>query len=73
MSLMATMAQKIACEKKFRAIVSRTDLPEPDRIEYGCTCIWVIWEEPKVAVRVDIDVDPDFDYDAQEVLPMGEP
>jgi hypothetical protein len=69
---MATMAEKIECERKMRSMLARTDLPEPDRIEYGCTCIWVIWEEPKVAVRVDIDIDPDFDYDGEEAVPMPE-
>jgi hypothetical protein len=56
---MATLAQKIKCEQKVRAMIESSGLPEPDEIEYGYTCIWVIWEEPKLALRIDIDTDPE--------------
>jgi hypothetical protein len=62
---MATLADKIRCERKILAMVADQGLPKPDEVEHGYTCIWVIWHEPKVALRIDIDKDPDFDYDAQ--------
>lgn len=52
---MATLAQKISCEQKVRAIIERGGLPEPDEIEYGSTCIWVLWYEPKLALQIDVD------------------
>jgi hypothetical protein len=60
---MATLAQKIKCEQKVRAMLDSNGLPEPDEIEYGYTCIWVIWQESKLALRIDIDPDPDYDYE----------
>ncbi len=30
-------------------------LPEPDRVEYGHTCIRFFWDETKVVLVVDID------------------
>ena len=34
-------------------------LPEPDRVEYGHTCIRLFWNETKVALVVDIDEPPE--------------
>jgi hypothetical protein len=62
---MATLQQKVKCERKMRSIIEASGLPEPDEVEYGYTCIWVIWNEPKVALRIDIDEDPDLDYESQ--------
>lgn len=33
-------------------------LPDPDRVEYGHTCIRLFWEETKVVLVVDIDEPP---------------
>jgi hypothetical protein len=63
---MATQAQKLRCEQKVRAMLEAQGLPEPDEIEHGYTCIWLIWQEPKLALRIDIDEDPEFDYERQE-------
>ena len=34
-------------------------LPDPDRVEYGHTCIRFFWNESKVALVVDIDEPPE--------------
>jgi hypothetical protein len=34
-------------------------LPEPDRVEYGSTCIRLFWEDTKVMLVVDIDEPPE--------------
>ena len=52
---MATLAQKIAAETMVREMIAENGLPEPDDIEYGFTCIRVLWNDPKVALVVDID------------------
>lgn len=52
---MATLAEKLRCERRVRSMIAESGMPEPDEIEYGYTCIWVLWNEPKVALRIDID------------------
>ena len=52
---MATLAQKIKAETMVREMIAENGLPEPDDIEYGFTCIRVLWNDPKVALVVDID------------------
>ena len=52
---MATLAQKIKAEAMVRELIAENGLPEPDEIEYGFTCIRVLWNDPKVALVVDID------------------
>ncbi len=56
---MATLKQKIAVECKMRALIETEELPEPDWIEYGHTCVRVIWERPKLCVVIDIDEAPE--------------
>jgi hypothetical protein len=56
---MATLAQKIRAEKQMRDLLEEGGLPQPDYIEYGYTCIRLIFEEPKLCVVIDIDEPPD--------------
>jgi hypothetical protein len=56
---MATLAQKIRCEKHAREMLQREGLPDPDRVEYGHTCIRLFWEHSKVVMVVDIDDPPE--------------
>jgi hypothetical protein len=56
---MATLAQKIRAEKRMRDLLEEGGLPQPDYIEYGYTCIRLIFEEPKLCVVIDIDEPPD--------------
>ncbi len=55
MPLMATLAEKIQCEQDTRAMLERNRVPQPDRVEYGHTCIRLFWEKSKVVLIVDID------------------
>jgi hypothetical protein len=55
---MATLNEKIRCERDAREFVKKYGLPEPDHVEYGHTCIRLFWEEPKTVLVIDID-DPD--------------
>jgi hypothetical protein len=56
---MATLQQKIQCEKDAREMLLENDLPEPDRVEYGHTCIRLFWKETRTVLVVDIDEPPD--------------
>ena len=52
---MATVEQKICCEHQVRKLLAEQGLPEPTYVEYGFTCIRLMWEQSRVALRVDID------------------
>jgi hypothetical protein len=52
---MATLIQKIHAEAKVRELIAAQGMPEPDEVEYGFTCIRLLWHEPKVVLVVDID------------------
>jgi hypothetical protein len=55
---MATLAEKIEAEKRMRELLEANDMPQPDFVEYGFTCIRLFFNESKLVVVVDID-DPD--------------
>jgi hypothetical protein len=55
---MATLEQKVAAERDALALLEQYGLPEPDDVEYGFTCIRLIWWEPKAALIVQIDPPP---------------
>ena len=55
----ATLEQKIMAEARMRELIESEGLPEPSRIEYGFTCIRLIWEESKVCLVIDIDEPPE--------------
>ena len=52
---MATLAQKIDAERRMRELLEQGGLPQPDRVEYGFTCIRLFFEDAKQVVVVDID------------------
>lgn len=52
---MATVEQKIATERRARELLAEQGLPEPTVIEYGHTCIRLIWVQSRLALRIDID------------------
>ena len=56
---MATLAQKIEAEQRMRELLEANDMPQPDFVEYGFTCIRLFYEERKVVVVIDIDKPPD--------------
>ena len=52
---MATIEQKIRVEHAARALLAEQGIPEPTWIEYGFTCIRLVWGESRLILRVDID------------------
>jgi hypothetical protein len=52
---MATLREKIAAEQDVRAMLEDHGLPQPDEVQYGQTCIRLLWHEEKTVVVVDID------------------
>ena len=56
---MATLAQKKKAERRMRELLESNGLPQPDEVEYGFTCIRLLWREPKLAVVIDIDEPPE--------------
>jgi hypothetical protein len=61
---MATLAQKIRAEQRMRNLLEEGGLPQPDYIEYGYTCIRLIFEEEKLVVIIDIDEPEDVELSA---------
>jgi hypothetical protein len=55
---MATLREKIAAEQNARAMLEDHGLPQPDEVEYGHTCIRLLWHEEKAAMVVQIDEPP---------------
>ncbi len=55
---MATLAQKIEAEKRMRDLLEENGLPQPDRVEYGFTCVRLFFNRTKHVVVIDID-EPD--------------
>jgi hypothetical protein len=69
---MATLQEKIRAEQSAREMVKDNDLPPPDWVEYGFTCIRLYWEKPKVVLIVQIDEPPEgYDDDEAEVGMTG--
>jgi hypothetical protein len=52
---MATLAQKIEAEKRMRELLEENGLPQPDYVEYGFTCIRLIFNRTKHVIVIDID------------------
>ena len=55
---MASLKEQIDAELKIRELLDEAGLPEPDRVEYGYTCIRLFWDDTKTVVVVEID-EPD--------------
>lgn len=56
---MATLEQKIDAEFQMRELLRGAGMPQPDRVEYGYTCIRLFFFETESVVVVDIDQPPD--------------
>lgn len=55
---MATETQKQEAENRMRALLEDSGLPQPDRVEYGGTCIRLFFDAAKHVVVIDLD-EPD--------------
>jgi hypothetical protein len=58
---MATLKEQIDAELKMRELLDEGGLPQPDRVEYGCTCIRLFWHHSKSVVVIDIDEPSEHD------------
>jgi hypothetical protein len=64
---MATLKQKIDAERRMRDLIDKERMPEPDRVEYGYTCIRLFWEAARAVVVVDIDPPPEGEAEGEAV------
>lgn len=67
---LATLREKRTAEQSARAMLDDHGLPQPDHVEYGATCVRLIWNEEKLVLIVDID-DP-APESADAVGPLAE-
>lgn len=51
----ATRIQKLETEVRMRKFLEDNDLPQPDFVEYGFTCIRLVYTAEKLVVVIDID------------------
>lgn len=68
---MATLQQKIAAERSARAMLEAGEVPQPDEVQYGHTCIRLLWHEQQLVLVVDIDEPPgggELDVELEEVV-----
>ena len=56
---MATLREQILAETTMRRVLEEYDLPQPDRVEYGHTCIRLFFCDAKTVVVIDIDEPPE--------------
>ena len=54
-----TSEEKLEAEHRFREFLREYDLPQPDEVEYGFTCLRFYYNEPKACVVFDLEGDPD--------------
>jgi hypothetical protein len=52
-----TLGDKIEAEHQFREFLREYDLPQPDEVEYGNTCLRFLYYESKTCVVFDLDED----------------
>jgi hypothetical protein len=52
-----TSEEKLEAEHQFREFLRDYDLPQPDEVEYGVTCLRFYYDEPQTCVVFDLDPD----------------
>lgn len=52
---MASLAQKLKAEKRMRELLQENELPQPDWVEYGFSCVRFFFRHTKHVVIIDID------------------
>lgn len=55
MPSVATLREKIETEHRMRELLEEHDLPQPDAVEYGYTCIRFYYHDAKTCLVIDID------------------
>jgi hypothetical protein len=50
--------ERQAAEARAREILRDADLAQPDEVEYGEACIWLVWHEQKLVIQID-EIPPD--------------
>jgi hypothetical protein len=55
---MATIDKKQRAERRMLQLLEDAGLPAPDEVQYGESCVRLMWHDRKVAVVVELD---DFD------------
>jgi hypothetical protein len=60
---MVTTEQKIAAEVRMRKLLAEAGLPDPDQIEYGHSCIRLLWHDQKAAVVIDLEPSAKDEFD----------
>lgn len=58
---LAALRKKRQAEQSVRAMLDDHGLSQPDAVEYGATCIRLLWHEEKLALIIDIDNGPEID------------
>lgn len=56
---MATLADKIGCERRVRDWLDENGVSQPTSVEYGFACIRLFWADANVALVVDLTEPPD--------------
>lgn len=68
---LATLREKRQAEQSARAMLDDHGLPQPDEVEYGATCVRLLWHEEKLVLIVDIDDPVDGRPDESEERRAG--
>ncbi len=55
---LATLQQKKAAEHDARAMLEDHGVPQPDEVEYGHSCVRLLWREERVAMVIDLAEPP---------------
>jgi hypothetical protein len=58
MSRVATIAELIHAECAMRSLIDENDLPQPDRVEYGHSTVWLRWDDRKLVVAIEVGAPP---------------
>jgi hypothetical protein len=61
MSRMAPLTEQIRAERRMRDLLREADLPQPDSVEYGESCIRLRYDTQMVCLVIDLDADADGD------------
>ena len=61
-----TLADKLRAEDELREFLREHELPQPDEVEYGLTCLRFFYNDQQTCVVFDLDPDADAEEDEDE-------